>query len=120
MSPLVVMSTLRDSITRFLLVCNKNYYIWRFYNMPIMDLGSFQTLLDRRYREIKDMEMSSVTDQIPLWFSEETSESFEERRSTIGELPTWDTFTGNLEYARFYEQYNAAATHIEFTQGLRW
>jgi hypothetical protein len=77
-------------------------------------------LLDRRYREIKDFELASVTDQIPLWFSMETSDSFEERRSTIGELPIWDAFKGNLEYARFFEQYNAVATHIVFTQGLRW
>ncbi len=88
--------------------------------MAILDLASFQTLVDRRYREIKDFELASVTDQLPLWFGMETSDTFEERRSTIGELPIWDTFGGNLQYTRFFEQYNAVATHIEFTQGLRW
>jgi hypothetical protein len=88
--------------------------------MTIMNTASFQTLVDRRYREIKDFEMASVTDQLPMWFDMDTSDSFEERRGTIGELPIWDTFQGNLTYARFYEQYNAVATHIVFTQALRW
>lgn len=88
--------------------------------MALMDLASFQTLVDRRYREIKDYELASVTDQLDLWFSMETSDSFEERRGTVGELPIWDQFGGNLQYTRFWEQYNAVATHIEFSQALRW
>ncbi len=39
--------------------------------MAILDLASFQTLVDRRYREIKDFELASVTDQLPLWFGME-------------------------------------------------
>ncbi len=88
--------------------------------MALQDLASFQSLVDRRYREIKDFELASVTDQLDLWFDMETSDSFEERRGSVGELPIWDKFEGNLEYTRFWEQYNAVATHIEFAQALRW
>lgn len=86
----------------------------------ILDVGSFQTLLDRRYREIYDEQMASTVDQLPLFFSVESSDSFEERRSSVGELPIWQAFGGNLSYTRFYEQYNAVATHIEFHQAMRW
>jgi len=34
----------------------------------IMDVGSFQTLLDRRYREIYDEQMASTVDQLPMFF----------------------------------------------------
>jgi len=86
----------------------------------IMDVGSFQTLLDRRYREIYDEQMASTVDQLPMFFGMEDSDSFEERRASIGELPIWTAFGGNLTYTRFYEQYNAVATHIEFHQAMRW
>lgn len=88
----------------------------------IMDVASFQTLLDRRYRVIYDEQLASTVDQLPMWFSMETSDSFEERRGSIGELPIWTPFGGNLanNYTRMYEQYNMVATHIEFAQGLRW
>jgi hypothetical protein len=70
------------------------------------------------------MELRSQEDQLPNWFSMETSDAFEERRGSIGELPIWDEFGGlnpsNLQYTRFFEQYNAVATHRQFTQGLRW
>lgn len=88
--------------------------------MSIMDLQSFQMLVDRRYREIDDMEYSSEKDQIPLFFSMDTSDSYEERRGSVGELPTWDQFGGNVNYQRYFEQYNTVATHREFNQALRW
>lgn len=92
--------------------------------MALMATGSFPTLVDRRYKEIWDMKLASTEDQLPLWFSMETSDTYEERRGSIGELPTWDEFGGanpsNLQYARFFEQYNAVATHRQFVQGLRW
>lgn len=88
--------------------------------MSIMDLQSFQTLVDRRYREIDDFEYSSEKDQIPLFFTMDTSDSFEERAGSVGELPTWDEFGGNVNYQRFFEQYNVVATHREFNQALRW
>lgn len=86
----------------------------------IIDVASFQTLLDRRYREIYDEQMASTVDQLPMFFSMETSDSFEERRGSVGELPIWQAFGGNLTYTRFYEQYNAVATHIEFHQAMRF
>lgn len=86
----------------------------------LIDFGSFQTLLDRRYREIYDEQMASTVDQLPMFFGMETSDSFEERRASVGELPIWTAFGGNLTYTRFYEQYNAVATHIEFHQAMRW
>lgn len=55
-----------------------------------------------------------------MWFDMRTSTSFEERIGSMGELPSWDPFPGNLSYQRFYEQYNSVATHIVFTQALRW
>jgi hypothetical protein len=70
------------------------------------------------------MELAAQVDQLGNWFSMETSDAFEERRGSIGELPIWDEFGGqnpsNLQYTRFFEQYNAVATHRQFTQGLRW
>src|SRR5712691_6032409 len=86
----------------------------------IMDWGSYQTLLDRRYRIIYDEQMASTVDQLPLFFDIQTSDSFEERRGSVGELPIWTAFGGNLTYTRFVEQYNAVATHIEFAQAMRW
>lgn len=92
--------------------------------MSLISTGSFQTLVDRRYREIVDLELAEQVDQLPSWFSMETSDTFEERKGTIGELPIWDEFGGanpsNLQYTRFFEQYNAVSTHRQFTQGLRW
>src|SRR6266478_6358438 len=92
--------------------------------MSLISTGSFQTLVDRRFREIRDMKLASQVDQLTSWFSMETSDTFEERRGTTGELPVWDEFGGsnpsNLQYTRFFEQYNAVATHRQFTQGLRW
>lgn len=87
--------------------------------MAEMDVGSYQTLVDRRYREIYDEEYASTLDQLPLFFSVENSDSFEERRGSVGELPIWTSFGGALTYTQFYEQYNAVATHIEFTQAYR-
>lgn len=54
-----------------------------------------------------------------MFYSMETSDSFEERRGSVGELPTWTAFGGSLTYTQFVEQYNAVATHIEFTQAYR-
>lgn len=87
--------------------------------MAEMDVPSYQTLVDRRYREIYDEEYASTLDQLPLFFSMQTSDSFEERRGSVGELPIWTSFGGSLTYTQFYEQYNATATHIEFTQAYR-
>lgn len=87
--------------------------------MPEMDVQSYQTLLDRRYKEIYDEQIASTTDQLPLFFSMETSDSFEERRGSVGELPIWTAFGGSLTYSQFYEQFNATATHIEFSQAYR-
>lgn len=84
-----------------------------------MDVASYQSLIDRRYREIYDEEYASTLDQLPLFFLVETSDSFEERRGSVGELPIWTSFGGALTYTQFYEQYNAVATHIEFTQAYR-
>lgn len=88
--------------------------------MSEMDWGGFQSLIDQRYKEIYDLQYASTVDQLPLWFSMETSDTFEERRGSVGELPIWTAFGGALTYEEFYEQYNAVATHIEFTQALRW
>lgn len=87
--------------------------------MPEMDVSSYQTLIDRRYREVYEEEYASTLDQLALFFSMETSDSFEERRSSVGELPIWTAFGGSLTYSQFFEQYNATATHIEFTQAYR-
>lgn len=88
--------------------------------MAELDVGGFQTLLDRRYKVIYDQRYASTVDQLPMWFSMETSESFQERRGSIGELPIWTAFGGSLNYEEFFEQYNAVATHVEFTQAIRW
>ena len=88
--------------------------------MSEMDWGGFQSLIDRRYKAIYDQRLASTVDQLPLWFSMEDSDSFEERRGTVGELPIWSAFGGALTYDEFFEQYNAVATHIEFTQAIRW
>jgi hypothetical protein len=85
-----------------------------------MDRAAFFTLIDRRYKAIAEEEYASTLDQIGDWFDVQTSDAFEERRGAIGELPIWSPFTGTVDYARMYEQYNSVATHIEFTQGLRW
>lgn len=87
--------------------------------MPEMDVQSFQTLLDRRYKEVVDQQISSTEDQLPLFFSMQTSDSFEERRGSVGEMPVWTAFGGSLTYSQFVEQYNSVATHIEFTQAYR-
>ena len=87
--------------------------------MAEMDTSGYQSLIDRRYREIYDEEFASTLDQLPLFFSMENSDSFEERRGSVGELPIWTAFTGSLTYTQFYEQYNATATHIEFSQAYR-
>lgn len=87
--------------------------------MAEMDVSSYQSLIDRRYREIYEEEYASTLDQLPLFFSMEDSDSFEERRGSVGELPIWTSFGGSLTYSQFYEQYNATATHIEFTQAYR-
>src|SRR3990167_570641 len=84
-----------------------------------MDTSGYQSLIDRRYREIFDERYAATIDQLPLFFSMETSDSFEERRGSVGELPIWTAFGGSLTYEQFYEQYNATATHIEFTQAYR-
>ena len=87
--------------------------------MAEMDTSGYQSLIDRRYREIYDEEFASTLAQLPLFFSMENSDSFEERRGSVGELPIWTAFTGSLTYTQFYEQYNATATHIEFSQAYR-
>lgn len=87
--------------------------------MAEMTAADFQTFIDRRYSTIYDEEYASTIDQLPMFFSMETSDSFEERRGSVGELPVWTAFGGNLTYEQFYEQYNAVATHIEFTQAYR-
>ena len=87
--------------------------------MAEMTRAEHQTLIDRRYAEIYDEEYGSVLDQLPMWFDIQTSDSFEERRGSEGELPRWTAFGGALTYTQFYEQYNAVATHIEFTQAYR-
>ena len=87
--------------------------------MAEMTRADFQSLLDARVSEIVEMEYASTVDQLSQWFSMETSDTFEERRSSVGEMPTWTAFGGNLTYEQFYEQYNAVATHIEFTQAYR-
>jgi len=88
--------------------------------MSVIDLQSFQSLVDRRYREIVEYEYASQIDQIGEMYSIETSDSYEERRGSVGELPTWDEFNGSLNYVRMYEQYNTITTHREFAQALRW
>lgn len=88
--------------------------------MSLMSPAGFQTLLDRRYKEILEYEYASTRDQISDFYSKDTSDSFEERRGSVGELPTWDEFGGSIPYARFWEQYQAIAVHREFAQGLRW
>ena len=88
--------------------------------MAIMDLGAFFTLVDRRYKAIVEQEIAETEDQISMWFDVQTSDSFEERMGSVGELPTWQEFQGSIEYARFYEQYSMVAQHREFAQGLRW
>lgn len=87
--------------------------------MAELDVSSFQTLLDLRYKEILDEQIADTTDQLPLFFNMQTSDTFEERRGSVGEMPTWTAFGGSLTYSQFYEQYNAVATHIEFTQAYR-
>lgn len=87
--------------------------------MAEMTRAEHQTLIDRRYAEIFDEAYSSTVDQLPMWFDMQTSDSFEERRGSEGELPRWTAFGGALSYTQFYEQYNAVATHIEFTQAYR-
>ena len=87
--------------------------------MAEMATSSYQSLVDRRYREIYDEEYASTLNQLPLFFSVESSDSFEEKRGSIGELPVWEAFGGALTYTQFHEQYNATATHIEFTQAFR-
>ena len=87
--------------------------------MAEMTRAEHQTLIDRRYAEIYDEEYGSILDQLPMWFDMQTSNSFEERRGSEGELPRWTAFGGTLTYTQFYEQYNAVATHKEFTQAYR-
>lgn len=88
--------------------------------MAIIDLQSFLTLVDRRYKEIDEEEFASTKDQISLFYMMDTSDAFEERRGSVGALPTWDEFEGNHNYTRFYEQYNTVTVHREFSQALRW
>lgn len=88
--------------------------------MAIMDKAAFQTLLDRRYRTIQDEELASTLDQISEYYMMEDSDSHEERRGSVGELPTWAQFANAIDYQRFYEQFNVVAVHRPFAQGLRW
>jgi phage major head subunit gpT-like protein len=88
--------------------------------LAIIDLAAIQTLVDRRYREVRDQVYASTEDQIGMFYDIQSSTSFEERISSIGENPTWDEFQGTIPYVRWYEQYNTVATHREYAQGMRY
>jgi len=88
--------------------------------MAIIDLGAINTLVDRRFREIRDETIATQKDQISMWFSRAGSDAFEERIGSIGEMPTWDAWTGTMPYTRWFEQFNAIATHRTFAQGIRF
>lgn len=88
--------------------------------MAVQDLAAFFTLVDRRYKAIVDEEIAEIEDQLSMWFDVQSSDAFEERLGSIGELGVWDEFQGSIPYVRPYEQYNIVATHREFAQGQRW
>jgi hypothetical protein len=66
------------------------------------------------------MRIATVKDLIPAVFTMDTSDSFEERMSSIGELGDWSPWEGTLAYTRWYEQYNVVVTHRQFSQGMRF
>lgn len=84
----------------------------------VMDFQAFSSLLDERYREIIDREESDQRDFIPMLCNVRDSDRATERISSVGEAPQWGAFTGQVDYTKFYEQYNSVATHREFAQGM--
>lgn len=86
--------------------------------MAVMDYSSYMTLLDERYREIIDQTISDQRDMIPQFYDVRDSDRRQERISSVGELGRWQVMQGQVPYDRFYEQYNAVATHLEFAIGM--
>jgi len=86
--------------------------------MPVMDFNAFATLIDERYREVIDKELSDQRDYIPRLCTVRDSDRATERISSVGEAQQWGAFTGSIDYDRFYEQYASVATHREFSQGM--
>ena len=86
--------------------------------MAVMDFNSFSSLIDERYREVIDKELSDTRDYIPRLCDVRDSDRATERISSVGEAKTWDAFAGQIDYTRFFEQYASVATHREFSQGM--
>ena len=101
---------------------------WRFaYSNQVgavMVAGSFGDLVDARFREIQaeDRELKRDRDMIPFLWSvtpPATPMRPDERYSEVSGLARAGQFTGSLDYAAFYQGYDATATYVEFGQGVQ-
>ena len=68
--------------------------------MPVMDFNAFATLIDERYREVIDKELSDQRDYIPRLCNVRDSDRATERISSVGEAQQWGAFTGQIDYDR--------------------
>src|SRR5215510_9130255 len=86
--------------------------------MPnIMDLPSFPTLVDARYRVVVEQEAADVTDIRPDVFTMMDSDRLDEYSTEVGELGSWAEFTGQITFDQLYEQYNTQARAREYATG---
>lgn len=62
--------------------------------------NAFSTLIDERYREVIDKELSDQRDYIPRLCAVRDSDRATERISSVGEAQQWGAFTGQIDYDR--------------------
>jgi hypothetical protein len=72
-----------------------------------MTLEGFSTLLDARYTEIKQLELSGITNIIPMVYTERQTDRLDQFHTEVGGFSYWEEFTGEIRTQRMYEQYQS-------------
>ena len=89
--------------------------------MPVpADSDSFGDVLDIRFQRIWDDHRQQLTDMIPELFVMDPTNGREDMRfSSVGAMPDWEQFTGDVSYASRSQGYDTTITPLEFTSGFQ-
>ncbi len=86
---------------------------------PVMTIGEWNYLLDRRLREIRDGEFPMGDDYIPKFYSRPEPRDYVERGANITPMGLLQPFNGLISYSGWDQAYNWQATHQEFCRGVQ-
>jgi phage major head subunit gpT-like protein len=89
--------------------------------MPVPSVSTnFGDLLDPRFQRIFDEEYKRDPDMLSELFTFEPNNGRNDMTwSSVGTIPDFSEFTGNVSYSAQNQGYNVTATYVEFTNGIQ-